>query len=99
VRFRLAAEEQVAPADQHRRCPDPDRDIGRCAIGSILIHGVSDKVLIQQFKDLEAHRVLARTEYREVPPRVDYALTPVLATTSIRASRSRAVVMVKASKH
>jgi DNA-binding HxlR family transcriptional regulator len=41
------------------------------------IPGVSDKVLIQQLKELEAHRVLARTEYKEVPPRVDYALTPL----------------------
>ena len=42
-----------------------------------LIHGVSDKVLIQQLKELEADRVLARTDYKEVPPRVDYELTPL----------------------
>jgi DNA-binding HxlR family transcriptional regulator len=42
-----------------------------------LIQGVSDKVLIQQLKDLEADRVLVRTDYREVPPRVDYSLTPL----------------------
>jgi DNA-binding HxlR family transcriptional regulator len=42
-----------------------------------LIQDVSDKVLIQQLKDLEADRVLARTDYKEVPPRVDYALTPL----------------------
>lgn len=40
-----------------------------------LIPGVSDKVLIQQLKDLECDRVLARNDYREVPPRVDYTLT------------------------
>ncbi|MDC8748100.1 helix-turn-helix transcriptional regulator [Xanthomonas campestris] len=40
-----------------------------------LVQGVSDKVLIQSLKDLEADLVLARTDYREVPPRVDYALT------------------------
>jgi len=28
-------------------------------------------------KDLEADRVLARTDYKEVPPRVDYTLTPL----------------------
>ena len=39
--------------------------------------GVSDKVLIQQLKDLEADGVLARKDYKEVPPRVDYALTPL----------------------
>jgi len=42
-----------------------------------LTQGVSDKVLIQQLKDLEADCVLARTDYKEVPPRVDYALTPL----------------------
>jgi DNA-binding HxlR family transcriptional regulator len=42
-----------------------------------LTAGVSDKVLIQQLKDLEADHVLVRTDYREVPPRVDYALTPL----------------------
>lgn len=42
-----------------------------------MIPGVSDKVLIQQLKDLEADRVLARTDYKEVPPRVDYTLTPL----------------------
>jgi DNA-binding HxlR family transcriptional regulator len=42
-----------------------------------LIEGVSDKVLIQSLKDLEADHVLARTDYKEVPPRVDYALTPL----------------------
>ena len=40
-----------------------------------LIPDVSDKVLIQQLKDLEADQVLARTDYKEVPPRVDYTLT------------------------
>ncbi len=34
-------------------------------------------MLIQQLKELEADRVLARTDYEEVPPRVDYALTPL----------------------
>lgn len=42
-----------------------------------VVQGVSDKVLIQQLKDLEADRVLVRTDYNEVPPRVDYALTPL----------------------
>jgi DNA-binding HxlR family transcriptional regulator len=42
-----------------------------------VIGGVSDKVLIQQLKDLEADGVLARNDYKEVPPRVDYALTPL----------------------
>jgi DNA-binding HxlR family transcriptional regulator len=41
------------------------------------VHGVSAKVLIQQLKELEADRVLVRTDYKEVPPRVDYSLTPL----------------------
>jgi len=38
--------------------------------------GVSDKMLIQQLKELESHGVISRTDHKEVPPRVDYALTP-----------------------
>ena len=41
------------------------------------VRGVSDKMLIQQLKELEADGVLKRTNYKEVPPRVDYALTPL----------------------
>jgi DNA-binding HxlR family transcriptional regulator len=39
------------------------------------VRDVSDKVLIQQLKELEADGVLRRNDYKEVPPRVDYALT------------------------
>jgi DNA-binding HxlR family transcriptional regulator len=41
------------------------------------VRGVSDKMLIQQLKELEADGIVTRTDYREVPPRVDYALTPL----------------------
>ena len=41
------------------------------------VRGVSDKMLIQQLKELEADGVVVRTDYQEVPPRVDYALTPL----------------------
>lgn len=41
------------------------------------VRGVSDKVLIQQLRELEADRVVKRTDYKEVPPRVDYTLTPL----------------------
>lgn len=41
------------------------------------IRDVSDKVLIQQLKELEADGILLRTDYKEVPPRVDYTLTPL----------------------
>jgi len=41
------------------------------------VRGVSDKMLIQQLKELEAHGIITRTDYKEIPPRVDYALTPL----------------------
>jgi DNA-binding HxlR family transcriptional regulator len=41
------------------------------------VRGVSDKVLIQQLKELEAHGIVSRTDYKEIPPRVDYGLTPL----------------------
>lgn len=41
-----------------------------------LVEGISEKVLIQQLRDLQAAGVLVRHDYREVPPRVDYAVTP-----------------------
>ena len=41
------------------------------------MRGVSDKVLIQQLKELEADGLVKRTDYKEVPPRVDYGLTPL----------------------
>jgi DNA-binding HxlR family transcriptional regulator len=39
------------------------------------VRGVSDKMLIQQLKELEADGVVTRKDYQEVPPRVDYTLT------------------------
>jgi DNA-binding HxlR family transcriptional regulator len=40
------------------------------------VRGVSDKMLIQQLKEMEADGVVDRTNYKEIPPRVDYSLTP-----------------------
>lgn len=40
------------------------------------VRGVSDKMLIQQLKEMELHGIVTRTDYQEIPPRVDYALTP-----------------------
>ncbi|MFO0993391.1 MAG: helix-turn-helix domain-containing protein [Hyphomicrobiales bacterium] len=39
------------------------------------VRDVSDKMLIQQLKELEADGLVKRTDYKEVPPRVDYDLT------------------------
>ena len=41
------------------------------------VRNVSDKVLIQQLKELEADGLVKRTDYKEIPPRVDYSLTPL----------------------
>ena len=41
-----------------------------------LVVGISEKVLIQQLRDLQAIGIVVRHDYREVPPRVDYTVTP-----------------------
>ena len=40
-----------------------------------LIPSISQKMLAQQLRRLEADGIVARTTYAEVPPRVDYRLT------------------------
>src|SRR3981189_3427465 len=42
----------------------------RRAVGS-----VSDKVLIQQLKELQADGIIVRVDYGEIPPKVEYSLT------------------------
>lgn len=39
------------------------------------IGGVSDKVLIQQLKELQADGIVERRDHQETPPRVDYSVT------------------------
>lgn len=39
------------------------------------VGGVSDKMLIQQLKELRADGVINRCDHHEVPPKVDYSLT------------------------
>jgi DNA-binding HxlR family transcriptional regulator len=40
-----------------------------------LVAGVSEKVLIQQLRELTMDGIVGRTDHHEVPPRVDYAIT------------------------
>lgn len=40
------------------------------------VHLISEKVLSQTLKELEAERLITRTLYPEVPVRVEYQLTP-----------------------
>jgi DNA-binding HxlR family transcriptional regulator len=37
--------------------------------------GVSEKMLIQHLKEMEADGIVTRKDYKEIPPRVEYALT------------------------
>jgi DNA-binding HxlR family transcriptional regulator len=39
------------------------------------VKGISEKVLIQQLRELAAAGVLTRHDYRRVPPMVDYTMT------------------------
>ncbi len=40
------------------------------------VSGISEKVLIQQLRELEADGILNRKDFQEVPPKVEYSLTP-----------------------
>src|SRR6187200_2553472 len=40
-----------------------------------LVAGISEKMLIQQLREMEADGIVARHDFREIPPRVEYSLT------------------------
>ena len=42
-----------------------------------LVPEVSQKVLIQQLREMEEHGLVGREIFRQVPPRVDYSATPL----------------------
>ncbi|GII61116.1 transcriptional regulator [Sphaerisporangium krabiense] len=39
------------------------------------IPGISEKMLIQQLREMEAHGLVRREIHRQVPPKVEYSLT------------------------
>ena len=41
------------------------------------VPGISQKMLTEQLRQLEGHGLVTRTVYAEVPPRVEYAATPL----------------------
>jgi len=41
-----------------------------------LVTGISEKVLIQQLRELTDDGVIIRRDFREVPPKVEYEMTP-----------------------
>jgi DNA-binding HxlR family transcriptional regulator len=39
------------------------------------VGGISEKMLAQQLREMEADGIVSRKDFHEVPPRVEYALT------------------------
>lgn len=44
------------------------------------VPGASEKVLIQQLRELETDGIIRRTAFQEIPPRVEYSLTELGAS-------------------
>lgn len=53
------------------------QDIKRFSELQRSLHGVTQKVLTQQLRNLERDGLVARTVYAQVPPKVEYSLIPL----------------------
>lgn len=53
------------------------QDIKRFSELQRALHGVTQKVLTQQLRDMERDGLVTRTVYAQVPPKVEYSLTPL----------------------
>ncbi len=40
-----------------------------------LVTGISEKMLIQELKEMIADQIVSRKDFQEIPPRVEYSLT------------------------
>src|ERR1700733_12824758 len=40
-----------------------------------LVTGISEKMLIQQLREMQGDGIVDREDFREIPPRVEYSLT------------------------
>ena len=51
-----------------------------------IVDGISEKMLIQSLREMEGDGIVVRKDFQEVPPRVEYSLTPfgVSLTVALR---------------
>ncbi len=47
-----------------------------------LIPGITQRMLTKQLRELEAHQIIQRKIYRQIPPKVEYSLTSFGLTLS-----------------
>lgn len=52
-----------------------NQDVRRFGELRRLTPGISEKMLAQCLKEMEADGIVSRTDFKEIPPRVEYALT------------------------